>query len=304
MAGSQDFAADPRNAGLQFWVDGALVAPEDAKVSIFDAGFGMGDGVWEGLRLHKGAVLFLDRHLDRLVDGAARLRFPRLDREAIRAAIRQTIDANSMHDGAHLRLMVTRGRKSSINQDPRNVVGAPTVVITAEYKRPPERPPGWGLTLKTVSIRCTGPEMFDMRLNTHSRLNLIMALNEAIEAGADEALMLDPHAKVSSCNATNFFFVRGGSVHTSTGVFCFDGITRAQVIELCRANAIPVRLDGFEPELAREADEAFVTGTMGGITPVRSIDDAALGACPGPVTERIARLYETLKDREAAGFAW
>lgn len=304
MAGSQDFAEDPRNADLRVWLDGELVRPEAAKVSIFDAGFGMGDGVWEGLRLHKGVVLFLDRHLDRLIVGAQRLRFPALDRQALREAIRRTIDANHMADGAHLRLMVTRGRKTSINQDPRNAVGPPTVVITAEYKTPPPRPPGWGLRLNTVSIRCSGPETFDMRLNTHSRLNLIMALNEAIEAGADEALMLDPHGKVSSCNATNFFFVRDGVAHTSAGLYCFDGITRAQVIELCRDNAIPIRIGGFDPALARGADEAFVTGTMGGLTPVQSIDEAALAACPGPMTQRIAALYEALKDAEAEGFAW
>ena len=304
MAGSQDFAEDPRNADLRVWLDGALVRPAEAKVSIFDAGFGMGDGVWEGLRLHKGAVLFLDRHLDRLVEGAQRLRFPPLDREALRQAIRRTLEANGMVDGAHLRLMVTRGLKTSINQDPRNAVGRPTVAITAEYKAPPARPEGWGLRLATVSIRCTGPEMFDMRLNSHSRLNLITALLEAIDAGADEALMLDPHGKVSSCNATNFFFVREGEVHTSAGLYCFAGVTRAQVIELCRSNGIPLRLDGFDPALARGADEAFVTGTMGGITPVAAIDESVLPASPGPLTARIAQLYERLKDAEAEGFHW
>jgi branched-chain amino acid aminotransferase len=301
MPGSQDYARDPRNERLLVYVDGALVPRAEAKVSVFDAGFSMGDGVWEGLRLHKGRLLFLEEHLDRLVAGAAALHFtPPLDRAALEEALRQTLEANAMADGAHLRLMVTRGLKTDVNQDPRNAVGVPTVVITAEYKAPPVRAPGWGLALHTSAIRCTGPEMFDMRLNSHSRLNLIRALLEAIDAGADEALMLDPHGKVSSCNATNFFFVKGGAVHTSTGAWCFNGITRAHVISLCRANALPVHVGAFELADAHHAEEAFVTGTMGGLTPVASIDGRRMAASPGPVTERLTALYEALKDADAA----
>ncbi len=300
MPGSQDFAEDPRNADVVFWCDGALVRPEDAKVSIFDAGFSMGDGVWEGLRLHRGRLLFLEDHLDRLMSGAAKIRMAGLTREAVVEALRRTLEANAMTDGAHLRLMVTRGRKTAVNQDPRNAVGRPTIVITAEYKRPPVREPAWGLTLATVSIRCSGSETFDMRLNSHSRLNLILALLEAIEAGADEALMLDPNGHVSSCNATNFFWVKDGTVFTSGGAFCFDGITRGHVIGLCRDNGLPIELGGFPPEAAREADEAFVTGTMGGITPVRRIDGHEMSASPGETTRRLGSLYEALKDADAA----
>jgi branched-chain amino acid aminotransferase len=301
VPGSQDYARDPRNEALLVYVDGALVPRAEAKVSVFDAGFSMGDGVWEGLRLHKGRLLFLEEHLDRLVAGAAALRFdPPLDRAAIEHALRRTLGANAMTDGAHLRLMVTRGLKRDVNQDPRNALGVPTVVITAEYKAPPVRPPGWGLTLHTSSIRCTGPEMFDMRLNSHSRLNLIRALLEAIDAGADEALMLDPHGKVSSCNATNFFFVRDGEVHTSTGAWCFNGITRGHVIALCRGNGVPIHIGAHELALAQHADEAFVTGTMGGLTPVASIDGYRMSDSPGPVTHRLTDLYEALKDADAA----
>jgi branched-chain amino acid aminotransferase len=301
VAGSQDYAKDPRNEAVLIYVNGALVRRDDAKVSIFDAGFTMGDGVWEGLRLHKGRLLFLEAHLDRLCEGARAIGFkPPLDRAAIEVALRQTLEANGMTDGAHIRLMVTRGLKTDVNQDPRNALGVPTVVITAEYKAAPARPPGWGLALHTSSIRCTGPEMFDMRLNSHSRLNLIRALLEAIEAGADEALMLDPEGKVSSCNATNFFFVREGVVHTSTGDYCFNGITRWNVIALCRANGVPVVLDAFDLELVHGADEAFVTGTMGGLTPVRAIDGSVMGVTPGPVTRRLVGLYEGLKDSDAA----
>ncbi len=301
MAGSQDYAADPRNAEVLIYLNGAMVRREDARVSIFDAGFSMGDGVWEGLRLHKGRLLFLEAHLDRLCEGAAAIAFrPPLDRAALEEALRVTLAANGMTDGAHIRLMVTRGLKTDVNQDPRNALGVPTVVITAEYKAAPVREPGWGLSLHTASIRCTGPEMFDMRLNSHSRLNLIRALLEAIDAGADEALMLDPHGKVSSCNATNFFFVRDEAVFTSAGEYGFNGITRGNVITLCRANGIPIELGGFDLELAQTADEAFVTGTMAGVTPVSGIDGYALKASPGPVTRRIAALYEGLKDHDAA----
>jgi branched-chain amino acid aminotransferase len=299
MAGSQDFEADPRNETARVWLNGELVPRGEARVSLFDAGFGMGDGVWEGLRLHKGALLFLDAHLDRLFAGAAAIRLDiGLTRAEIVAALQATLAANAMTDGAHLRLMVTRGEKSTISQDPRNALGRPTIAITAEHKRPAHRDAG--LILATVSVRCTPAAMFDMRLNSHSRLNLITALFEAIEAGADEALMLDPAGCISSCNATNFFFVHGGEVLTSTGEFCFNGVTRAQVIALCRRHSLPLRQGDFAPELARTADEAFVTGTLGGITPVRRIDGAALPACPGPLTRRIAALYEDLKDAEAA----
>ena len=300
MAGSQDFAADPRNETALIYVNGALVRRDEAKVSIFDAGFSMGDGVWEGLRLHRGRLIFLEEHLDRLMAGAAQIRMAGLKRETLTAALEATLAANGMTDGAHVRLMVTRGLKSTVNQDPRNALGTPTIVITAEFKAPAPRPSGWGLNLHTSSLRCTGPDMFDMRLNSHSRLNLILALLEAIEAGADEALMLDPHGHVSSCNATNFFFVKGGEVFTSAGAYCFNGITRGHLVALCGANGVPIRLGGFPVEAARGADEAFVTGTMGGVTPVRSIDGHEMRASPGPVTERLAALYEALKDAEAA----
>jgi branched-chain amino acid aminotransferase len=300
MPGSQDFREDPRNEGVLIYVDGALVPRAQAKVSIFDAGFSMGDGVWEGLRLHRGRLLFLEDHLDRLMAGAAQIRMGGLEREAVVEALRRTLDANAMTDGAHLRLMVTRGLKTAVNQDPRNAIGRPTIVVTAEYKAAPPRPPGWGLRLATVSIRCPDRSVFDMRLNSHSRLPLILALIEAVEAGADEALMLDPHGKVSSCNATNFFWARAGTVFTSAGDYCFNGITRGHVIGLCRDNAIPIEVGDFEPGEARAADEAFVTGTMGGLTPVAAVDARTLPATPGPLTRRLTALYEALKDADAA----
>lgn len=302
MPGSQDFAADPRNAAAMVSLNGRLVARREATVSIFDGGFVVGDGVWEGLRLHNGALLFLNQHLDRLYEGAAKIRLDiGLDRSALTAEIRRTLAANGMHHGVHIRLMVTRGEKSAPNQDPRNALGPATVVIVAEYKVPDPDLAARGLSLRTSSIRCTPAHMFDMRLNSHSRLNLIMALLEAIDAGADEALMLDPSGFVSSCNATNFFCVRNGEVLTSSGEYCFNGVTRANVVQLCERHGIPVRPGDFTIGDARAAEEAFVTGTFGGLTPVREIDGHRLpAALPGPVTRRLRALYEALKDSCAA----
>ena len=300
MAGSQDFIADPRNAEVLVYVNGDLVRCDEARVSIFDAGYSMGDGVWEGLRLHKGALLFLDAHLDRLYAGAEALAIDLgLTRDEMKAALRRTLEANGMRDGAHMRLMATRGPKSTVNQDPRNALGTAGIVITAEWKTPPARL-GRGLALATSAIRTSGPEVFDMRLNTHSRLNLIRALLEAIEAGADEALMLDPHGNVASCNATNFFWVKDGTVFTSGDLYCFNGVTRGAVIAACRAGAAPLAQGDFPLSHAHAADEAFVTGTMGGITGVRAIDGRALAAPPGPVTQRIAEAYAAMKDADAA----
>jgi branched-chain amino acid aminotransferase len=302
MPGSQDFAADPRNAAVLVYLNGALVPRDEARVSIFDAGFVLGDGVWEGVRLHKGRLVFLDAHLDRLFAGARAIALDiGMTREEIVGALKRTLDANRMESGIHIRLMVTRGIKKTVNQDPRNSLGKPTVVIVAEHKEPSAEIATRGLKLATSSIICSPAEMFDMRLNSHSRLNLIRALIDVIDNGADEALMLDPHGFVSSCNATNFFFVRDGNVFTSTGEYCFNGITRDNVIALCRDNGIPIRLADFTLEQVHAADEAFVTGTFGGLTPVREIDDHVLpAALPGPMTQKLRELYARLKDDDAA----
>jgi branched-chain amino acid aminotransferase len=302
MPGSQDYASDPRNESVLVYVSGELVPRAQAKVSIFDAGFVLGDGVWEGLRLHKGKLVFLEAHLERLFAGAKAILLDiGMSAEEIKAALRKTLDANKMTDGVHVRLMVTRGVKTTVNQDPRNALGKATVVIVAEWKEPSPEIVTRGLALQTSSIRCTPAEMFDMRLNSHSRLNLIRALIEVIETGADEALMLDPNGFVSSCNATNFFFVKNNEVLTSTGKFCFNGVTRANVINICRAERIPLRLGDFSLQDVHDADEAFVTGTFGGLTPVRAIDGTTLPlAPPGPMTARLRDLYRRLKDDDAA----
>jgi branched-chain amino acid aminotransferase len=298
MPGSQDFAGDPRNATALIYLNGELLPRAAARVSIFDAGFVVGDGVWEGLRLHRGTLLFLDQHLQRLYWGAARIGLNiGMTPEALTAAIRQTLSANHMHDGVHLRVMITRGEKSALNQDPRNALGRPTVVIVAEYKQPGPHLATQGLSLRTVSIRCSDAATFDMRLNSHSRLNLILALREAIAAGADEALMLDPHGCIASCNATNFFCVIDEVIHTATGAYCFNGITRQNVLELCKQQQLTARIGNFTPSQLQHATEAFVTGTFGGITPVREIDGRAFaGALPGRLTQALRGAYQLLKD--------
>ncbi len=300
MPGSQDYLADPRNERVKVWLNGELVPRDEARVSIFDAGFAMGDGVWEGLRLHKGRLLFLEEHLDRLFDGARAIGIEiGVDRAQMTNALLRTLATNAMEDGVHVRLMVTRGLKATVSQDPRNALGEPTIAIVAEHKIPSGAQTG--LCLATVSVRCTPASMFDMRLNSHSRLNLITALLEAIGQGADEALMLDPRGFVSSCNATNFFFAKDGAVRTSMGAYCFNGLTRGHVVALCQQNAIAIELGDFSADQARGADEAFVTGTMAGVTPVHEIDGRALPHSPGPITRRLQTLYETLKDEDAGG---
>jgi branched-chain amino acid aminotransferase len=298
MAGSQDIADDPRNAGIRVWINGTLHPRAEARISIFDGGFIAGDGVWEGLRLHRGRLLFLDEHLDRLFQGARAIDLEiGLPRPMLVEAVWTTLRANDMQDGVHIRLMATRGIKRTPSQDPRQTIGPATVVIVAEHKVPNPRLRQTGLALMTSTIRCTRPDQFDMRLNSHSRLNLITALIQAYKAGADEALMLDDAGFVSSCNATNFFFVRGGEVLTSTGRCCFNGITRANLIVLCRAEGVRIRLGDFTLLDVYAADEAFVTGTFGGLTPVRSVDGRAFpGGLPGPMTVRLISAYERMID--------
>lgn len=292
--GAQTPAEDPRNEHVLIWLNGRLVPRAAAVVSVFDAGFGLGDGVWEGIRLSHGRLVLVEEHLRRLYDGARTIALDiGVDPAGMRAILEETCRANGMQHGAHLRLMVTRGEKKTVHQDPRNALGRPTIVVTAEYKLPDPAIKRAGLKLFTATFRCSGPDVFDLRLNSHSRLNLIQALLQAIQAGAHEALMLDPQGFVASCNSTNFFIVRDGAVITSTGRFCFKGITRAKVIGLCAEHGIPCRQEDFTLAEVYGAEEAFVTGTFGGLTRVAAIDGRALpGDAPGPVTARLSALYD------------
>jgi branched-chain amino acid aminotransferase len=294
---AQGYVDDPRNAGVLVYVNGAFVPRDQAVVSVFDSGFVLGDGVWEGLRLVNGRLVSLNDHLDRLYEGARSIALDiGMSRDALTAAIRATLDQNGMRDGAHVRLMVTRGRKRTPNQDPRFVVGAATIVIVAEYKTPKPELKARGLALFTSTFRTSTPDVFDLRLNSHSRLNLIQALLQAINAGADEALMLDPFGFVASCNSTNFFIVRRGELWTSTGRFNFRGITQRKVLALARDHGATTRECDFTLAEVYSAGEAFVTGTLGGITSVRQIDGRTIGTVgatlPGSLTLRLSDLYD------------
>ena len=287
---SQAYSPDARNDDVLVYLNGRFVPRHEATVSVFDAGYVCGDGVWEGVRLVDGRVVSFDAHIDRLFEGARSIS---LDIGHTKAQIAQivldTFARNNMRDGAHARLMVTRGVKKTPNQDPRFIIGGATIVCVAEHKVVTPEAKRRGLKLFTSTFRCSGPNVFDLRLNSHSRLNLIQALIQAIQAGGDEALMLDPHGFVSSCNSTNFFVVRNGALWTSSGRYCFNGITRATVVRLARDAGIPVFEGDFTLAEVYAANEAFVTGTLAGITPVSSVDGRAL--TPGPVIARLDALY-------------
>ena len=293
--GTHDHADDPRNAEVMVWVNGDLVPRERAVVSVFDSGFVLGDGVWEGLRVSGGHPAFLDRHLDRLEEGARAILLDfGMTREEITDAIYATLRANDMTDGVHVRLMVTRGVKSTPYQDPRLTIGPATVVIVAEHKEPLPATVTEGITLFTTHVRRATPDTLDPRLNAHSKLNDITACIQAYTAGADEALMLDPHGFVATCNSTHFFIVtRGGEVWTSDGRFCIGGITRGNVLEVCRANSLVARETTFSLTDVYNAAEAFVTGTFAGVVPVRTVDGRPIGTgARGPVVERLQGLYQ------------
>jgi len=309
--GTQHSADDPRNADILIWVNGVLKHRNEAVVSVFDSGFVLGDGVWEGFRVVGGQPAFLEAHLDRLYEGAKALLLDvGLDRAQLTRAIYDTLDANNMHgDGVHVRLMVTRGVKRTPYQDPRVTIGPATIVIIPEYKAASNETAERGLSLFTVHVRRGYPDVQDPKLNSHSKLNCITACIQAYTAGADEALMLDPHGFVATCNSTHFFIVRKGEVWTSTGQYCLGGITRGNVIALCRDDGIPVFEKSFSLTDVYGADEAFVTGTFAGLVPVHTIDGRSIGergkapgqSARGPMVERLQALYQALVARDVAG---
>jgi branched-chain amino acid aminotransferase len=284
---------DERNENVLVYINGEFFRREEAKISVFDSGFLVGDGIWEGIRLHDGEFAFLDLHLDRLFEGAKAIDLDiGMTREELAAALHETVRRNGMQTGVHVRLMVTRGDKKTPSQDPRLAVGGPNVVIIAEHKVADPGVKESGIRLFTSTVRRPPPDTLDQRLNCHSKLHEVIALVQALKAGADEALMLDPTGAVATCNATNFFIVRRGEVWTSTGHYSLNGITRRIVIELCLAEGIPVFERGFSLTDVYGADEAFVTGTFGGITPVTEVDGRKVGTGErGEITVRLAELY-------------
>ncbi|MGI9174560.1 MAG: aminotransferase class IV [Rhodothermales bacterium] len=298
--GTHDALPDPRNADVQVYINGTFYPRDEAKISVFDSGYLVGDGIWEGLRLYNGRFAFLDRHLDRLFMGAKAID---LDigktREELTEALHATVEQNDMTDGAHVRLMITRGTKKTPSQDPRLTLGGPTIVIIAEHKRADPDTKKAGVRLFTATVRRPPPDTLDQKLNCHSKLHEVIALVQALHAGADEALMLDPEGFVATCNATNFFVVRSGAVWTSTGQYCLNGITRGIVVEVARDAGLPVHEAPFSLADVYAAEEAFVTGTFGGLTPVIEVDGRPIGTGErGPVTQRLADLYRAAVERD------
>lgn len=306
---TQEFKVDPRNAEILISINGELLPRDKAMVSVFDSGFILGDGVWEGLRLHDGGIAFLREHIERLYEGAKAIFMDiGIRPDQLVKQVFACLDANKMKDGVHIRLMVTRGVKATPYQDPRATISPATIVIIPEWKAPKPEVVAKGLKLHTVNVRRGSPDVQDQKLNSHSKLNCITACVQAMNAGADEALMLDPLGFVATCNSTHFFIVRRGEVWTSSGQYCIPGITRSAVIRLCKENDIPVFEKQFSLYDVYGADEAFVTGTFAGLVPVCEIDGRVVAhplatekvwSGQGPMTTKLVDLYKALAKREA-----
>lgn len=292
--GTHNALDDPRNEDILILINGELLPRKDAKISVFDSGYLVGDGVWEGLRLHHNVLVFWDDHMKRLFQGAKAIGMNiKMTSEEIKSQVKSVLAANNMVDGVHIRVMVTLGVKKTPSQDPRLTISGPNIVIIAEYKKADPSTRNKGITLFTSTVRRGSPDYLDPRLNCHSKLHEVQALIQAIEAGADEALMLDIHGFVSTCNATNFFMVKDGEVWTSTGKYCMNGITRGKVIEVCLEHNIPCHQKDFSLFDVYGADEAFVTGSFGGLTPITHIDGREISASvPGTITALLQNLYE------------
>ncbi|KIN70501.1 Branched-chain amino acid aminotransferase [Sulfitobacter noctilucae] len=295
MTTTHEADEDIRNRDIKIYVNGDIVHRDAAKVSVYDAGFMLGDGIWEGMRLYQGVWAFFDEHMDRFFNSCKTISLDvGMDKAGIADALAQTAAANGMTDDVHCRLMLTRGIKNKPFQHPGLSTSGPTLVIIMEHSKPVDRLQSAGIRLASVPQVRGLPMAQDPKLNSHSKLNCIIACLQAEQAGADEGLMLDPHGFVNTTNACNFFIVRRGEVWTSTGDYCMNGVTRQKVIDLCRANGIPVFEKNFSLYETYGADEAFLTGTFGAQTPVAEIDGKPIGTRERPVTARIQALYKEL----------
>jgi len=294
--GTHEYEDDPRNETVLISVNGKLCPRSEAMVSVFDAGFLLGDGVWESFRLHEGKLVFIEEHMDRLFRGASEISLdPGKSRNQIMEEIYRVISANQMHDQVHLRLIISRGLKPTPYQAPWVISSPPTIVIIPEYKKANSRRAVEGIKLVSVGVRRGGPEIQDPRINSLSKHNCIAACIEAADKGGEEGLMMDPHGFVSTCNSTHFFMAKDGEVWTSSGEYCLEGITRGKVLELCNSNGIPYSERNFTFEDVNSAEEAFVTGTFAGLTPVVSFDGSLVGdGNRGPICEHLQNLYQEL----------
>ncbi len=299
MTTTHEADADARNENILIYVNGALKPRAEAVVSVYDSGFLLGDGMWEGMRLYDGVWAFFDEHMDRFFNSCKAVSLDvGMDKAGIAEALRLTAEANGMTTDVHCRLMLTRGVKVKPFQHPSLSRSGPTLVIIMEHSTPVESLQSRGIRLATVPQVRGLPMSQDAKYNSHSKLNCVIACLQAEQAGADEALMLDPHGFVNTTNACNFFIVRRGEVWTSTGDYCMNGVTRQKVIDLCRADGIPVFEKNYSLYEAYGADEAFLTGTFGAQTPVAQIDGKAIGDGARPITARIRTLYKDAISRD------
>jgi len=293
MASTHDYNNDPRNQDILIYINGEYFKRSDAKVSVMDSGFLLGDGVWEGIRLHKKCLVHLEEHLNRLYSGAEALDMDiGLSKMELKSALKMTIQKNKMDTDVHIRLIVSRGIKKTPYQSPNFTIGNATIVIIPEYKKASTDVIEKGITLATVNTRRDNTVQ-DPRVNSLSKHNCIAACIEADRLGVDEGLMLDPHGFVATCNSTNFFIVRNGEVWTSTGEYCLNGVTRGSIIRLCKEYHIPVMEKNFISKDVYTADEVFVTGTFAGVIPVISVDgNKIFGGIPGTLTKDIQNWYQ------------
>ena len=291
MASTHDYINDKRNEDIYIYINGEFFHRSEAKISVFDSGFLLGDGVWEGIRLHNNRLIHFNNHIDRLYDGASSIAMEiHLTKKEIKAAVLKTLKKNNMISNTHIRLIVSRGLKSTPYQHPKVTVSDPTIVIIPEYKKPNEETFDKGIRLASVKTR-RDFTVQDPKINSLSKMNCISACIEAEILGVDEGLMYDPNGFVSTCNSTNFFIIINDEVWTSSGEFCLNGVTRGSVIKLCKDNNIIVHEKNFSIEEVLNADEAFVTGTFAGILPVVEIDGVTFKK--GDFTKRLSKLYRT-----------
>ena len=292
MSSTHDYIMDKRNNNIQVYINGKFYHRSKANVSVMDSGFLLGDGVWEGIRLHKNVLVHLNDHLIRLYNGAKSIAMTiPISKEKMKSEIMKTVKINEMETDVHIRLIVSRGIKKTPYQNPNVTISPPTIVIIPEYKIASEVVKRDGITIGTVNT-IRDYRVQDPRINSLSKHNCIAACIEANNLGVDEGLMLDPNGFVSTCNSTNFFIVRKGEVWTSTGQYCLNGITRQCIIKLCKQYDIPVHEKNFLVEDVHTSDEIFVTGTFAGVIPVISVDKIIIGdGMRGKITKNLQDWY-------------
>jgi len=295
MVSSHDFVDDKRNKNIKIYINGKFYKRKDAKISVFDSSTMLGDGIWDSLRYHNDNFIFLKEHLDRLYKDAKLIDLKiHLTRKKLSEALIKTIKINKMKTDVHLRIIVSRGIKSTPYQSPKVTISKPTIIIIPEYKKPDIKAYKKGLKLVTVkTIR--GPiNVQNPQINSLSKLNCILACIEANKKNADEALMFDINGNIATNNSTHFFFVKNKTVFTSTGKYCVTGITRQKIIDLCKKNKIKVKEKNFKLKEVLNADEAFCTGSFAGIVPVNQINKKKYSLKKNPITKELTNFYNNL----------